>query len=252
LTRLPIAVAVTFLALTFTRPAYAAPEIHNLSLVLSGTPTSVNTGGFNDLIDQFNRFILEPSGFNSLDEIGFGWLFQAELRYLVRPNVALSAGVGHLKSSTKREYLPLIDQQVDVRAEILTVPVHVGADYYFAPYTQGDFQARPYFGGGVLSNVYSVATFQQEQVTPQTGPIFPGGSFTARSTRDSPGFYLQSGAHMFFAARYSAMVGVIYREAKIKNLVNTETLEPVVDLLGEPVDLDLSGFGVRMSVGIGF
>ena len=77
-------------------------------------------------------------------------------------------------------------------------------------------------------------------------------SFTARGTRDSPGYYIQTGAHMFFAARYSAMAGVIYRSAKIENLVDNETLQPIYDLNGDPVDLDLSGFGVRMSIGIGF
>lgn len=244
--------AAVIFALAPARQAAAAPEVHNFNLMLSASPTSINGGGLSDLIDQYNDYILEPRGFNSLDRITFGWMFDAELRYLVHPNVAINFGVGHLKSQRKREFLPLINQQIDVRFEVLTVPVHLGADYYYTPYTQGDFQARFYTGAGILSNVYSVVTVQQEQVTPQTGPILPDGSFLARATRDSPGYYLQTGAHMFFAARYSVMLGIVYRSAELTNLVDAETGEPVEDYDGNPLKVDLSGVGAKLSLGIGF
>ncbi len=233
------------------RDAHAAAEVHNFNLVLSAVPSSVTTGGFNDLIDQYNRFILNPRDYNSLDEISFAWLFEGELRYFVRQNVALTAGVGQLKTQSKREYLPLINQTIDVRAEIISVPVHVGADYYFAPYNQGDFQARAYLGGGILSNVFSRATFQQMEIntTPATSI---GGSFIVRGTRDSPGFYVETGVHMFFASSWSVMVGGVFRSAKIETIVDQETGEPLTDLLGGRIDLDMSGAGVRLGVAKGF
>jgi hypothetical protein len=234
-----------------SREAQAAAEVHNFNLVLSAIPSSVTSGGFNDVIDQYNRFILSPRDFSSLDEIGFGWMFEAELRYFVRQNVAVNAGVGQLKTQSKREYLPLINQTIDVRAEIITVPVHVGADYYFSPYNQGDFQARAYLGGGILSNVYSRATFEQNENNTEPSTTL-GGSFIARGTRDSPGFYIQSGVHMFFASSWSVMLGGVYRSAKIERLVDQDTGGPVLDLFGQVVDLDLSGAGVRLGVAKGF
>ncbi len=251
--RLAVMALAALAALAFASPrtAHAAPEIHNFSLVISGMPTSINTGGFNKAIDQYNRIRLNPRNLNSLEEINFGWMFDAELRYLVRPNVAVSVGVGQLKTQHKREYLPLINQSINVRAEVLTVPVHAGADYYFSPYTQGDFQARGYVGGGVLSSVYTKATFQQSE-TNTTPTTTLGGSFVAVGRRDAPGFYAQTGVHMFFASRYSAMIGVLYRNSKAEELIDPETGQPARDLLGNTIDLDVGGVGARMSVAIGF
>jgi len=247
-----LAASVLVMALSVpAREARAAAEVHNFNLVLSAIPSSVTSGGFNEVIDQYNRIVLNPRNFNSLDEIGFGWMFEAELRYFVRQNIAVSAGLGQLKTQSKREYLPLINQSIDVRAEVITVPVHVGADYYFSPYNQGDFQARAYIGGGILSNVYSRATLEQTEnnTDPQTTL---GGSFSSHGTRDSPGFYVQTGVHMFFASSWSVMVGGVYRSSKIERLVDQETGEPIVDLLGRDVGLDLSGAGVRLGVAKGF
>jgi hypothetical protein len=251
-----VASALVVALFAAARDAQAAADVHRFNLVFSAVPSSVTTGGFNDVIDQYNRIVLIPRDLNSLDEIGFGWMFEAELRYFVRQNIAVSVGVGQLKTQSKREFLPLINQSIDVRAEVITVPVHVGADYYFSPYNQGDFQARGYMGGGILSNVFSRTTFEQSEngTSPSTTL---GGSFVAHGTRDSPGYYLQTGVHMFFASSWSVMIGGIYRSAKIERLLDQETLgagagQPLRDLLGGPVDLDLSGGGVRLGVAKGF
>jgi hypothetical protein len=242
---------VVLFALVPGRNASAAPEVHNFNVMFSAGPTSISGGGLSDLIDQYNDRVLEPNGFKSLERITLGWLFEVEMRYLVRPNVGISLGLGQLKSETSREFLPAINQSIDVRFEALTVPVHLGADYYFTPYTQGDFQARYYVGGGLLSNIYSVVTFQQQVSDESVSPL-PGGSFNARATRDSPGYYLQTGAHMFFAARYSVMLGIMFRSAELTNLVDTETGEPVLDFEGNPLHVDLSGVGVKLALGLGF
>lgn len=247
-----LAAAACVLALLGSqRGAEASPEIHNFSLVFSAIPTSVTTGGFNDAIDQYNRAVLEPRNFRGLEPIGFGWLFDVEMHYIIRPNVALNVGVGQLKSQTERGFLPLINQAIDARAEVLTVPVHVGADYYFTPYTQGDFQARWYVGGGVLSNVYSRVTLQQSELNTDPSTTL-GGSFTARATRDSPGFYAQTGAHMFFASSWSVMLGVLFRSAKIENMVDQDTGLPILDLRGNAVDFDAGGVGARLGFAKGF
>ena len=230
--------------------ALAAAEVRRLSLVFSANPTSIDAGGFNDVLDLYNERVIEPTGRQGLDRIGSGWWFDAELRYFVRQNVAVSVGVGQIKSQSKREYLPLIQQDILIRAEVLAVPVHIGGDYYLQPYNQGDFQARAYLGGGFLSLVKNKALLQQTEIN--TDPTTTlGGTFTRAAVRDAPGYYVQGGVHMFFAARYSVMVGTFYRSAKIRNMLDRTTGQPaLVD--GEPFDFDMGGIGARMSLAIGF
>jgi hypothetical protein len=71
------------------------------------------------------------------------------------------------------------------------------------------------------------------------------------AVRDSPGFYLETGVHMYFAARYSVMLGAVYRSAKIRDLLDRETRQPFRRPDGSTFSLDLSGFGARMALGIG-
>src|SRR5258706_8472172 len=123
--------------------ARAAAEVHKFSLVLSAIPTQIVGGDFNDQIDLVNRS-LTASSLESLNKITYGWLFDAELRYFVRPNFAVAAGVGQLRSKSQREYSFTRTDDVTITAEGLSAPIHVGGDFYFAPYNQGDFQARAY------------------------------------------------------------------------------------------------------------
>ncbi len=225
------------------REAGAAAEVHRLNLVISAIPTQVAATDFNKDLDQFNRLILEPQGLEGIKKITFAWYYDFQLRYFVRQNVAVCAGVGQLRSATKREYLPAIEQDVELRAEMLSVPVHVGGLYYFQPYNQGDFQARAYLGGGLMSLVYNRERFG-------LNTTFPGASFQRSGRGDSPGYYVEAGAHMFFAARYSVLVGVIYRSAKIRNLEGI--VHTTAGSFRVPVpNLDTSGVGARMAVGIG-
>ena len=69
--------------------ARAAATVHRLSLVLSGMPTSINGKEFNDEIAVFNRTKLDPVGYEHLKALSFGWMFDGELRYFVRPNFAV-------------------------------------------------------------------------------------------------------------------------------------------------------------------
>lgn len=239
------ALAATLVLTISPQAVRAAAEVHRLSLTLSAIPTSIDGGDFNKTIDFINRTGLRPNGLESLDRITFGFLFDAELRYFVRPNVAVSAGVGQLKSETKREYLPALQQSIELSGRVLSVPVHVGGTYYFQAYNQGDFQARAFLGGGFLSLVYNKSTFAQ-----QTN--FPGPpNFTTTSTQDAPGYYLEGGVHMFFAARYSVILSGVYRSAVIRNMIDNRSGFPAFNFEGKPYTLDMTGFGARLGIALG-
>jgi hypothetical protein len=104
-----------------------------------------------------------------------------------------------------------------------------------------------YFGGGVTSMVYNRARFQQTAVGIPEVP-----TFVISGTQDSPGYYVETGAHMFFASRFSILLGVMYRSAKIDNLVDENTGLPFLTPTGQPFSLDMTGGGGRFSLAIGF
>lgn len=252
-------VALATLALAAARTAAAAPEVHRFNLVLSSNPTQLQAREINDFIDAHNRFALAPKGLEGLGPISFGWLHQAELRYLVRPNLAVSAGVGQIQAKTRREFLPRISQIIVLRTEVLSVPLHVGATYYLAPYTQGDFQARAYLGGGFLSLTNNKIVFEQLEFQTDSSTTL-GGSQRFKARADGPGYYLEIGGHMFFASRFSVLLGGMYRSARVRS---SRRVNEIVATRGtgtvreEPVAepsyaIDTGGLGVRMAVAIGF
>jgi hypothetical protein len=228
--------------------AWAVAEVHRFNLILSANPTAVNPTDFNDRLETFNRSILLPRDLKGMDKIHFGWLFDAQLHYFLRPNIAVLAGVGQLRTQTKREYLPAIQQDIQLRAEILSVPVHVGGAYYLQPYNQGDFQARAYVGAGFMSLVYNRARLQAAEAGTDPSTTL-GGSYVINAKEDSPGFYAETGVHMFFATRVSVIVSALYRSAKIRNMVVESRDHPPFSI--PPFDLDTSGLGLRMGLAIG-
>jgi len=265
--RIAVSIVATCALVAHTAPVWAAAEVHRLSLVLSSNPTQLVARDVNDQLDDYNRIVLETRGLQGIDKLTFAWYHQADFRYFVRPNITVSAGFGQLRTMTTREFLPRIGQRIQHRAEVLSVPVHVGAAYYLAPYNQGDFQARAYLGGGFTHYTSNKVIFERLEFNTDTlttlGPpeSFRLNSFRLTGDRDGPGYYLEAGAHMFFAVRYSVMLGVIHRSAKIRNVARTfETLDratgnPVTSNATETAEtfsLDLGGVGVRMAVGIGF
>src|SRR5262245_17459647 len=253
------AVLVMSLAWMAAPPAEAAPEVHKLNLVISANPTQLVAKDLNDFIDDYNRTVLNPKGLESLGNISFAWYYQAEVRYFLRQNWALSAGFGQIQSTTRREFLPRIAQVITVRSNVVSVPVHLGATYYLAPFTQGDFQARAYLGGGFMSLTNNKIVFEQLEFQTDSATTL-GGSARSRGRRDGPGYYFEVGGHMFFASRYSLMIGAIYRSATVRNL---RRVDDVVEHNGnetvtqihhdEPtIGLDSGGLGLRMGLGIGF
>lgn len=252
----PALLATVLLAGAATR-ARAAAEIHKFNLVLSAIPTQVNGGGFNDLIDNFNQQLTRPpNALQGLDKIGSGWLYDAELRYFVRPNFAVCAGIGQLRAGSDREYLPSLSADITLKAEIISAPIHVGGDFYFTPYNQGDFQARAFLGGGFLSLTSTHSRLQVIALSTDslTNAQLGGGSFKLIQAEDSPGYYADLGVHMFFAMRYSVMLGAIYRSAVVRRTGTYFTgSDGVQRYFGiAPMSVDAGGLGAKASLGIGF
>ncbi len=246
-TRLGVMLGFVLLAPAWRVPSVmAAAEVHRFNLVLSAVPTQVRASDFNSLIDDINRTQLTPRGLEPLGKIKLAWLFDSELRYFVRQNLAVSAGVSRLKKSESQEYLPGIGQSIVLSARVTSVPLHAGAAYYFIPYNQGDFQARAYVGAGFMSVVYNRATIRLDE-----SGIVTGNAFRTTATNDGAGYYGELGAHLFFASRYSLLLSGYYRSNEVRNLVNEATGEPLRNAQGGPVSLDVGGAGFRMAVGIG-
>lgn len=246
-TRHGIIPAVVLLALLL-RPAdvRAAAEVHRLNFVVSTIPSQVRAGDFNGMIEEVNQTRVDPYNLERLSRIKLSWMFDGQIRYFARPNLALSVGVSRLRASTKQEYLPAIGTSNTLRSDITSIPIHAGAAYYFTPYNQGDFQARAYLGGGFMNIVYNRASLQWLGTAIVSGP-----GFHWTGTNDGPGYYGEVGAHLFFASRFSVLLAALYRSNQVRNLVNEETGAPIVNAQGQPVSLDVGGGGVRMAVGIG-
>jgi hypothetical protein len=254
LNRFRLAAALAFTAVALAAGAAqvrASAEIHKFSLVLSAIPSSVNGGDLNNQIENVNRVHLEPKGLEGVNKIQFAWMYDAELHYFVRSNVAVGVGVGQIHTSQKSEYLPAIRQDIQIRAELLSVPIHLGADYYFTPYNQGDFQARGYLGGGAIAAVGNKALMEQVEVGTDTLTSL-GGNFTVAEIRDSPGYYIEGGVHMFFASHLSVMLGAQYRSIVVRGMLDRATYLPAYAPDGKQFTFDASGIGFRMAAGIGF
>jgi hypothetical protein len=236
--------------------ARAAAEVHRLNLAISGIPTAINADDFNQGLDWYSRTVLTPAprGFEPLDKVGFTTMFDAELRYFVIRNLSLNAGVGHLRAKSAKEYLPALVTSINVRADLITVPVHVGASYYLQPYNQGDFQARVFWGGGLVQYTHTRTEFLQALAgTDSATTAELGGSFKNTATQDGTGYYAEGGVHMFFASRYSILLSGIFRSGVLTDFIDEQTGQVVLNpATGKPFTLDVSGIGLRMAAGIGF
>jgi len=247
-----VALALILGMLGFAPRADAAAVIHRFSLEIGGGASQIAANNYNAQNEFLNRNFIEPRGLQGFDAATFSFLYDIGARFFLRPNVALRVNVGQMRTQSQREYLPAIHQDITVRTEILSVPMQLGADYYMAPYNQGDFQARAFIGGGILNTVENRVLFQTfETGTDPTTTLF--GDFVTKAQKDAPGWYGEFGVHMFFAIRYSVVMNAYYRSAKARGLVQTGTNTPLLNLTdGRPYELDLSGIGARGALCIGF
>jgi len=242
--------------LAWAPSAHAAAQVSKLSLVLSGSASTITAKDFNEhVIDRFNTQVLEPRGIENIKKITFGWLYDAEFRYFVRPNFTAQFGVGQLKSISRRDVQPAIGMSLGYSAELLSVPVHLGGSFYLPPYNSGDFQARWFVGGGMTSLVYNRAKFNAVETNVDSLRATPVGNVKLRARRDAPGYYFETGVHMFFGGRYSVMLAGNYRSSLVRQALGSvsihprntpETVTPVV------LDIDTSGYGGKVALAIGF
>jgi len=245
--------------------ARAAADVRKMSLVLSAIPTQFNGGDLNEAIDYYNQIRVRPRGYEEIDRLGFSWMFDADLRYFVRPNFAVTAGLSQLRISSGREYLPALSQAVDVRFDALAVPIHLGAAYYMQPYNQGDFTARMFVGGGMLQYVYTRSTFEQVLTRPDSAVAAElGGTQKLVLGQDGPGYFAEGGVQMWFANRYAVLLSVLYRSGELRqvreigyyrggshqNEASGEVFAHPVT--GEPFKMDVGGFGARLGAVIQF
>jgi len=251
-TSVRVALALILGMLAFTPCARAAAIIHRFNLEIGGGATQVAANNYNAQNEFLNRNFIEPRGLQGFDAVTYSFVFDIGARFFLRPNVALRVNVGQMRTENKREYLPAIHEDIALRTEIFSVPMQIGADYYMAPYNQGDFQARAFIGGGLLNTVENRVLFQAyENGTDPTTTLF--GDLVTRAQKDSPGWYGEFGVHMFFAIRYSVVMNAYYRSAKARGLVQSGTNTPLLNLSdGRPYELDLSGIGARGALCIGF
>ena len=250
--RAPVALALILGLFVCAPRAQAAATIHRFNLELGGGATQIAAKNYNAQNEFLNRAFIQPRGLDGFSAATFSFLYDVGFRFFLRPNVALRVNVGQMKTEDKREYLPAIRQDIQIRSEILSVPMQIGGDYYFAPYNQGDFQARAFMGGGLLNTVENRVLFQSfESGTDNTTTLF--GNQKTMVQKDAPGWYGEVGVHMFFAIRYSVVMNAYYRSAKARGLTFSGTDTQALNLSnGQPYDLDLSGIGGRGALCIGF
>ena len=239
-----LALAVALGASSYAPKAMAAAEVHRLNLVLSGMPSQVAGDGMNDLLQRYNEYPLQSRGLEPLDEIRMGWMFDAELRYFVRPNFAVAAGVGYLKVQTKRSYMPSIGANIDVLGQVIAVPLHVGAAVLPGPLQPGRLPGprlrrrrpdEPRVHPGPVPDHRDRAgrACTARTTTRSTSPRWAGTTGSPRR-RTAPGYYAEVGAHLFFAARYSVVVGAVYRSMKISDLESVGTITVPTDVVVAP------------------
>jgi hypothetical protein len=120
-------------------------------------------------------------------------------------------------------------------------------------------------GGGLLHYTHTRATFAQVLTNPDSVLNYAwNGTNKLVLTQDSPGYYLEGGAHMFFASRYSVLISAVYRSGLLNDMrieswehngvpVTTANPGPVVNnSKGQPYQLNVGGIGLRMALGVGF
>src|SRR5580765_4261332 len=110
--------------------AQAAAIVHRFNLELGAGFTSIAADNYNQQLDYTNIF-LTSRGLQGLDHITYSFMYDAGIRFFVRPSFAVRAGVSQLRNQTKREYLPAIHEDINIRSEVFSIPISVGGDYYF-------------------------------------------------------------------------------------------------------------------------
>jgi hypothetical protein len=237
--------AVTLLLSLTAHSAFADEQrVKRFGVALYAMPTGMQLDDVNDRIRVLN-ITSAAFGLAPIDEIHWGAQFGVEGRYFINRHWVAVAGFGRIKKESKLDLLPQVGSSIIVSSRILTVPRNLGVDYYFNPYTRGDFSLRPFVGGGLMDLVETQVKIGGQFTSPDT----TFGNFE-RPQGEGQGFYAESGVHFMFPSRYSIMLNVIYRHAKATRLRNVDNGEIVYNVDGSPMEIDVSGFGLRLAAQI--
>jgi hypothetical protein len=225
-------------------------RVRRLGLALFVMPSSLKLGEFNEQIDLLNvetASFGQPFGSQApIEHITWDGIFGAELKYFVNRNIAVVGGVGQIKKESKLDLQPVADGATLIRGYVRSVPIHIGADYYFEPRTSGDFTIRPFAGGGYVRVADTKTSTGYDLVRPDSTLT----DFTTAYGKGH-GFYAEAGVHMMFPSRYSILVNANYRNAVVQQMNDYDTGEVLLNPQGEPLETDISGFGIRFALQIG-
>jgi hypothetical protein len=236
-------------------------RVSRLGLGLYIGATSINPKEINNRIEEFNTIITPPppdgAGLSPVDQIKAAPLIQAEFRFFISDKLVAVGGLGYMERTEQLLLKPQPDlDEVLAQAHVQGVPIYVGLDYYFLPYTSGDVSWRPFAGGGFMTMVESQAkvgtNFRLNPDDPTE--ILIEDNFT-RALGQGAGFYLETGVHLMLPGRWSFLGNVYYRHLKIPTVWGvTYKGEPLVDagpILsedGQRAEVDWSGFGIRLGI----
>ena len=219
-------------------------RVKRFGIALYAMPTNMALDDLNDQITGLNIFTAAQN-LAPIEDIHWGAQFGMEGRYTITRHWTAVAGFGTIKKSSTLDLLPQVGQHILVQARIKTVPVNLGAAYYFDPKTSGNFTIRPFIGAGMVRLVETKVKIGGEAVLQDT-------SFTAfeRPQGEGVGWYGEGGVHFMFPSRYSIILNGMYRKAKSQQVFEETTLERLYNFDGTPYEIDPSGFGIRLAVQI--
>lgn len=243
--------AVALFATLVAGPAAADEQrVSRLGVAISAMVTSLSPDLLNDGISAVNTWA-ENRDLASISKIQAAPFFQAEGRFFISDKLVAIAGVGKITKTSELELLPSPTGTILQVGEISGVPRHLGLDYYFTPYTRGDFTLRPFVGGGYMDVVEARAKVGYERSDVDSGRL--EGGFL-RGVGAGPGFFLEGGIHMMLPSSYSFILNLHYRHVAAKP-VRFEDAEGrvdgvIVDDGGDLEKLDFSGFGLRFAINL--
>lgn len=235
-------------------------RVSRLGLGLYVGATSVNPKEINRRIGEFNEIITPPppdgAGLSPVDEIKAAPLVQAELRFFISDKFVAVGGLGFMERTEQLNLKPQPDlDDVLAQAHIQGVPIHLGLDYYFLPYTSGDVTWRPFAGAGFVAMVEGQAkvgtNFRLNPDDPTE--IIIEDNFT-RALGQGAGFYVETGVHLMLPGRWSFLGNFYYRYLKVPTVWEVTPMGnpagggPILDDNGDRAEVNWSGFGIRLGL----
>jgi len=232
-----------------TQAAADEQRVSRLGIAIYGGVASLSPSLVNDAIDETNQQTEILLGLAPISHLGAGPVFTGEGRFFISDKFVAVLGASTIRGNSILELMPEPGTDVLIQGRVRAVAIHAGMDYYFLPYTRGDFTVRPFAGGGFLSSVDTRIKMGGSVVSPDTTI-----DQFERAVGNGAGFYVEGGLHAMIPSRYSFVFNVFYRNLKVNRLYEENSVGEIQDLLlndlGKPAQLDLSGIGLRIGVNI--